>query len=89
MHPPSYHHLDDNSGTERLRKLLQAAPDAELTTNARGCTPLHSAVFWFSTAAVLREILHIRTTCVSIRDGSGAWEEGEAGGQVHTALYLI
>ena len=80
---------DGDGVIERVRTLLQAAPDAALITNARGRTPLHSAVFWFSTAAVLREILHIRPACVSIRAGSGAWGEGGAGGQGQTALELL
>ena len=90
MHPPPprcaggqrRHH-------QEVRKLLQAAPESALTTDVRGRTPLHSAVFWFSTSAVLREILHIYPTCVSIRAGSGAWREGGAGGQGQTALELI
>ena len=74
---------------ERVQTLLQAAPDAALMTDARGRTPLHSAVFWFPAASVLREILHIHPICVSIRVGSGAWGERGAGGQGQTALELL
>ena len=79
---------DSDGVIERVRTLLQAAPNATLMTDARGRTPLHSAIFWFSTAAVLRNILHIYPTRVSIRARSGAWGEGGAGGQCHNALEI-
>ena len=79
---------DSDGVIERVRTILQAAPDAALMTNARGRTLLHSAVFWFSVAAVLREILHIRPTCVPIQAGSGAWVEVGADGQGQTVLEL-
>ena len=69
--------------------LLQAAPKAALMTDACICTPLHYAVFWFSTAALLRDILHIRPTYVSIRPGSGSWGEGREGGEGQTSLEVI
>ena len=74
-----YVHSDGYGVINRVRTFLQASPNAALMTGARGCTPLHSAVFWFSTASVLREILHIRPTWVSIRAESGAWGEGVGG----------
>ena len=81
--------VDGDGVIERVCKLLQADPDASLMTNARGCTPLRSAVFWFSTASMLREILHICPTCVSIRAGIGAWGEGGSCGQGQTSPELL
>ena len=80
---------DGDGVIERFRALLQAAPDAALMTNARGCTPLYSTVFRFSTVAVLREILYIRPTCVSIWPGIGAWGDGGSGSQVQPSLELL
>ena len=80
---------EKNGIIERVRTLLQAAPNTALMTDASSRTPLHSAIFWFSIAAVLREILHIRPTYVSIRTGIGVWGEGGAGGQGQTALELL
>ena len=82
--------VDGDSVIERVRTFLQAAPDATLMTDAHGHTPLISPVFWFSAVAMLREILHIPPTCMSIRPGSGAWGEGgRAGSQGQTMLDLL
>ena len=74
---------DGDGVIKMVRMLLQAAPDAALMIDTHGRTPLRSAIFWFSTAAVLREILHIRPTCMSII--YGVWN-GERGGRAASSI---
>ena len=69
--------------------ILRVASNASLMTDAHGWTPLNFAVFWFSTANVLREILHIRPVSALIRVRNGAGGERLAGGQGQTALELL
>ena len=54
-------------------------PNAVLMIEACIRTPLHDAVLCLYIAAVMREILHICPTCMSIRAGSAAWGEGGCG----------